>query len=97
MIHKVIHFLIGCDIFYENASLHNIAAGGVASPNVNVDEAEELGRNTVDSMVGKIVFECLFKCNRLALNMGPSVVRCSKDLVFINSQVVIISKACSSL
>ena len=31
--------------FYENVPLHNIAAGGVASPNVNLDEAEEFGSN----------------------------------------------------
>ena len=52
-INIVIHFLKDRDPFYENVSLHNIAAGVVASRNVNADEAEELvGNNTVDSLVG---------------------------------------------
>ena len=58
---NVIHFVKDHDPFYEDVPLHNIAAGVVASPNVNVDEADELGSNTVDSMVGKNAFEFSFK------------------------------------
>ena len=81
----MVSFLQAKNLLIKNTTLKNIAFGFVAdTTKVDVYKAEEVGKQILKSMVGKMINEFSFKCS----NQTKTLVAQSKNAVKIGNDVL---------
>ena len=75
-VQSMITFLSERNPFAPCETLRNIETGEVSSTKVNVDQAKDIGKKIVESMVGKTVTEFKFKKSAQIVCLGEILYWC---------------------
>ena len=85
---ELLEFLETRNPFSDNYSLRSIATGINAGISVNVDTAEEVGRNILTSMAQQNVLQHSFKKKDQAVTLSTSAVKVSNETIQIDPQLL---------
>ena len=76
---KVVEFIHSFSPFNDQHSLHNIVTGEIAQESINSEKYSEIGNNTIDTLIGKEIFNYTFSRSAKVKNLGSKNVVKLKD------------------
>ena len=85
---ELLEFLESRNPFSDNCSLRSIATGTNAVISVDVDTAEEVGRNILTSMAQQNVLQHSFKKKDQAVTLSTSAVKVNNETIQIDPQLL---------